>query len=120
LYLLPAKKEEAIPSAPARDLSPFADAGEDQVIKRPVDNIVLNGGGIDYDGYIKSYLWSKVSGPTASTMVNANTAKVEIKNMVQGIYAFELKVTDNKSLFATDTVVIFVLDSINYKIPWDY
>jgi hypothetical protein len=114
------QKEEAIPSAPAKNLSPFADAGEDQVIKLPVDNIVLNGSGIDYDGYVNSYIWSQISGPNASTILSANTAQVEVKNMVQGIYEFELKVTDNKALFARDTVVISVLDSIDFISPWDY
>jgi len=114
------KKEEAILSVPGKNLSPFANAGENQVVKLPIDNIVLNGGGIDYDGYIKSYVWGQISGPNASTIVNANSAQVEVKNLVRGVYEFELKVTDNKRLFAMDTVVITVVDSINDQSPWDY
>jgi len=101
---------------------PVANAGESQTLILPVDNIVLNGSGTDTDGYIISYAWSQVSGPAASTMVNANTAKVEVKNMVRGVYEFELIVTDNKMLTAKDRTVIYLMDSLDDGCPgcWDY
>ena len=90
------------------DKPPVAIAGADQSINHPLDSVELQGSGTDADGTIMNYNWTKVSGPSQFTIVNPNAAITKVKNLVQGVYEFELKVTDNGWFSARDTVVITV------------
>ncbi|MGF2412649.1 MAG: PKD domain-containing protein [Ferruginibacter sp.] len=90
------------------NLSPTADAGVDQFITLPTNSVNLTGAGNDPDGTIISYLWSKVTGPTAGTIANANSAATSVTGLVQGIYKFELRVSDNNGAFARDTMQVTV------------
>jgi len=47
---------------PAPNVAPVANAGPDQTITLPVNNVTLSGSATDADGTISSYSWSKVSG----------------------------------------------------------
>ncbi len=88
---------------------PVANAGTDQTITLPANTITLNGSGsTDPDNNITSYLWTKISGPTSFNIVNANAVQTQITNLVEGIYQFELKVTDAGGLFDRDTVQVSV------------
>jgi hypothetical protein len=51
-----------------------------------------------------SYQWIKISGPSSFTITNANAVQTQVTNLVEGVYQFELKVTDIAGLFAKDTV----------------
>jgi gliding motility-associated-like protein len=85
--------------------SPTANAGPNQPITLPTNSITLTGSGEDPDGTITSYTWVKVSGPSA-TLTNANTAVLEVTDMVQGAYVFGLTVTDNNNATGYDEVTI--------------
>ncbi|MFI5185159.1 MAG: PKD domain-containing protein [Chitinophagales bacterium] len=87
---------------------PVANAGSDITITLPVNSTTLNGNGSDPDGTITSYQWSKISGPSQYNIVSAAQAQTTVNNLVQGIYSFELKVTDNSGAIATDTVHVIV------------
>lgn len=89
---------------------PAANAGSDQTIKLPINSISLAGLGIDADGTIASYAWIKVSGPT-STLANQSTSTLSVTNMTQGIYTFQLTVTDNIGATNADNVVVTVLSA---------
>src|SRR6185295_3983503 len=56
---------------------------------------------------IKSYLWTKVSGP-AVTISNAAGSSTAISGLVQGTYVFKLKVTDDKGATGEDQVTVTV------------
>ncbi|MBX2888701.1 MAG: hypothetical protein KF829_08645, partial [Ferruginibacter sp.] len=86
---------------------PVANAGPDISITLPINYVSITGNGTDPDGTITSYLWSKLSGPSA-TISNAFSPTVNITNMVQGLYVFRLRVTDNDGVSSTDNVVIVV------------
>ena len=43
----------------------------DKTITLPVNKITLAGSGTDADGTVVSYLWTKISGPTSYSIVNA-------------------------------------------------
>ncbi|MEO5947915.1 MAG: hypothetical protein ABIP79_13945 [Chitinophagaceae bacterium] len=103
------KKDKAIQQEVNKP--PVANAGFERVIILPEDRVVLSGSGTDADGYIISYEWRYVSGPSSFTFINAASATATVKDMVRGIYEFELKVTDNSMLFHTDRVDVLVLDS---------
>ncbi len=88
---------------------PVANAGPDQTINLPVNSVTLDGNSsTDPDNNIIKYEWTKVSGPSSSSIVNANGVQTQVTGLVQGVYLFELKVTDAAGLFSKDTVQIIV------------
>ena len=84
--------------------APVADAGANQLITLPVNSVTLTGSGTDADGTIISYSWAKILGPAANTLSSPNTSSTQVNNLVQGLYEFELTVTDNDGLASTDTM----------------
>ena len=88
----------------AANIPPFADAGLDQTITLPVNTVTLSGSGSDADGTIAGYAWTKISGPASFTIVNPTSAATDITGLVQGVYQFQLQVTDNNGAIATDVI----------------
>ena len=92
---------------PGTNLAPIAVAGGDQTIT--VDNVTITSwGSSDPDGAITSYLWTKISGPPTYNMPNNIYSSCGISGMVNGVYRFELQVTDNLGAIGKDTVQITV------------
>ncbi len=88
---------------------PAANAGPDQAITLPVNSVTLDGSAsTDPDNNITGYAWTKISGPATFNIANANAVQTPLSNLVQGIYKFELTVTDAGALFSKDTVQVFV------------
>ncbi len=98
---------------PPPNKAPVANAGADKSIILPTNTVSLTGTGTDTDGTIVGYLWSKISGPAQFAIVNANSASTAINNLVQGVYSFELTVTDDKGAVGKDTVVVTVNAAAN-------
>jgi hypothetical protein len=87
---------------------PVAEAGADVNITLPVNSATLNGtSSADPDGSIASYVWTKVSGPTA-TIANANSGTAAIDNLIEGTYVFKLEVADDKGASAEDQMSVVV------------
>jgi K+-transporting ATPase c subunit len=107
------KDTVVITVTPAPNLPPVADAGTDKNITLPVNSVTQVGSGTDPDGTIASYLWSKISGPAQFTVLSPTQATTIINNLVQGVYQFQLQVTDNSGATAKDTVLITVNASSN-------
>ena len=101
-----------IVSAPGQpNRPPVANAGADQTIT--YNTITLNGSGsTDPDNNISSYAWTKISGPSSFSIVNATAVQTQVNNLVQGVFQFELKVTDAGGLFSKDTMQIIVNDVV--------
>jgi gliding motility-associated-like protein len=93
-------------NAAATNQPPGADAGSDVTTK--LTAIDLTGSGVDADGSIVSYLWTKVGGPTV-VMTNANTPTVSLSGMTPGIYQFQLTVTDDDGDTGSDLVTVNIL-----------
>ncbi len=90
---------------------PIALAGPDQVITLPTDSVLLNGtNSSDPDGTISSFIWTRISGPASLNIHSPASSKTSVKNLVPGVYQFELKVTDNGGLSAKDTLQVTVID----------
>ncbi len=87
---------------------PVANAGSDQAITLPTNKVDLSGSGSSAGGSITGYNWTKLSGPSAGTITNANSASTTVTGLAEGTYQFQLKVTDNKGATATDVVNITV------------
>jgi len=111
IFFLSCKKEESCEGCINGNKPPTAIAGPDQVITLPTDSVSLDGSSSsDPDGTISNWLWTKISGPASFNIVNAVSAKTFVRNLDTGTYRFELKVTDNGNLSATDSIQIVVTD----------
>jgi len=97
------------PQAP--NVAPIANAGLDKEITLPLNTVGVTGSGTDSDGSVVSYQWTYVSGPPTFTIVSPNQAQTQITDLIQGVYLFELKVTDNRGATATDTMMITVREA---------
>lgn len=93
---------------PTSDSTPMVEAGEDVQITLPNNSVVLTGTGSDPDGGAVSFLWEKISGPSA-TLSGENTAQLSISNLLAGVYVFRLTVTDDENEFSSDQVNVTVV-----------
>ncbi|SEW50287.1 PKD domain-containing protein [Chitinophaga arvensicola] len=88
---------------------PVANAGSNITIALPTNTVQLDGSASsDPDGSIAAYKWTKVSGPDGAVIVSDAAAKTAVNNLVQGVYVFELTVTDNIGASATSRVTVTV------------
>lgn len=89
------------------NMAPTANAGPSKTTILP-NSVTVTGTGTDADGSIVSFLWSQVSGPTFSTIVNPGNATTDIKFTKDGSYLFQLMVTDNSGATGVDTMWVTV------------
>jgi C1A family cysteine protease len=87
---------------------PIANAGFDQNIPSGGTALLDGTGSSDPNGYIVSYLWAKVSGPSSPAISGSTSTVASIVPTVAGTYVYSLTVTDNNSNTAIDTVTIIV------------
>jgi hypothetical protein len=99
-------------NAPA-NIPPVANAGVNQAITLPINIVTLSGSGSDVDGTVVSYLWTKISGPSSGSITNINSAATSVTGLVQGVYLFQLEVTDNNGATRTGMMQITVNAAIN-------
>jgi gliding motility-associated-like protein len=92
---------------------PVANAGNDISIELPENSVQLIGTGESQNGEISSYHWAQLEGPGHSTLSESTLdGEVTVSDLVEGTYKFQLTVTDNKNIRATDEVIVRV-----YPIP---
>ena len=93
---------------------PVAIAGPDTALVLPVNSKLLDGSNSwDPDNNIIGYAWRKISGPSTVTIPDPVSVKLQVDNMTQGVYSFELTVTDAGGLTDKDTIQITVNASPN-------
>jgi Secretion system C-terminal sorting domain/PKD domain len=103
---------------PPPNLPPVAKAGPDQLITLPLNSITLDGtASLDADGTITTFLWKKIAGPALFNIVSASSATTAVNNVAQGIYLFQLTVTDNQGSSALDTMQLTVNAANINKLP---
>jgi hypothetical protein len=90
--------------------APIANAGKDQTIPiswkyMPYLNATLS---TDPGGWIKSFKWTKVSGPSSYWFSSSTSAKTKANGLVAGTYVFRVTVTDNSGKTDTDDVTIYM------------
>jgi N-acetylneuraminic acid mutarotase len=109
IFFLSCKKEYSCEKCIGNNKPPIAIAGNDTAITFPLDSVLLDGSkSSDPDGKISEWKWTKIAGPASVTIANANAVTTQVSNLIQGVYQFELKVTDAGGLFSKDTIQIFV------------
>lgn len=92
---------------------PVAKVGKDVAITLPANTATLSGSGTDEDGKVVGYKWTKKSGPSGYHIVNSNSAVTDVTNLAEGIYQFELTVTDDKGATGSAVMKITVNPPIN-------
>ncbi|PZR28103.1 MAG: hypothetical protein DI535_08070 [Citrobacter freundii] len=93
---------------PAENKAPTANAGSDKAISLPTSSVTLSGSGIDEDGTISTYSWTKTAGPAQYSISNANISNPTITQLTEGTYTFRLTVTDNKGATGYDDINVVV------------
>jgi len=97
------KKDDVTPPEP-----PVANAGNDQNIQLPASSFTLSGSGTP-QGSIKNYTWTRVSGPDNPVINNTSSATTSVSGFSAGTYVFQLQVTSDAGLSATDEVTVTVI-----------
>lgn len=88
---------------------PVAMAGPDQLINLPGNSVLLNGSAsYDQDGKITQWKWTRIAGSSSLNIRQPDSAQTIAGGLMQGIYQFELQVTDDKGALDKDTVQITV------------
>jgi len=87
-----------------------SDAGPDRGILLPRDTVTLEGSGMAYRSTVTSYLWTKISGPAAGIIVNKYSPVTLLRDLVAGVYKFELLVINSDGKMAKDKVCVTVYD----------
>ncbi len=93
---------------------PVANAGANQTITLPVNQVTMNGSAsVAPSGNITSYNWTEISGPSSATLTAANSATTNANNLVAGTYIFKLTIQDNNNAVDADSVTITVKSAVN-------
>jgi hypothetical protein len=95
------------------NIPPVANAGTEQAITLPANSVTLSGSGSDLDGTVAAYFWSEISGPTSATINNSNTPIALVSNLSQGVYQFQLQVTDNQGAIGIAIIQVTVNQAAN-------
>lgn len=97
------------------DYPPQSNAGADVILYLPHNNITLNGTLSTDDHQIVSWEWTKDATDEAKAvdMQNTRTPFLELSHLEEGIYTFELKVTDAKGQNSSSKVHVFVKPPTN-------
>ncbi|MDP4151509.1 MAG: T9SS type A sorting domain-containing protein [Bacteroidota bacterium] len=93
--------------------NPVANAGSPQTIYLPTSQVTLDGSASS--GNITSYAWTQVSGPAMDTLVSPSAVATIVRGLVQGIYVFQLMVTDNLGATSIATTTVTVNNAITGK-----
>lgn len=91
------------------DEPPRSDAGQDVVIQLPTDWAVLDGRDSVDDHGISHYEWTLVRGDTAINMKATHPGLLKISGLQEGVYTFQMTVTDTAGQKSSDNVSVTVL-----------
>ena len=89
---------------------PISRAGANQTIRLPMNGVNLNASGsTDAGGWIKSLVWTKISGPSSFRIVSPTSAVTRAENLTAGLYAFRVTTTDGDGASTYDEMLVTVL-----------
>ncbi|XP_054618100.1 low-density lipoprotein receptor-related protein 11 isoform X2 [Dunckerocampus dactyliophorus] len=91
------------------DEPPRCDAGQDVVIQLPTDWAVLDGRDSVDDHGISRYDWALVKGDAGIAMKATHPGLLKISGLQEGVYTFQMTVTDMSGQKSSDNVSVTVL-----------
>ncbi|KAM6914968.1 low-density lipoprotein receptor-related protein 11 [Xenentodon cancila] len=91
------------------DEPPRSDAGQDVVIQLPTDWAVLDGRDSVDDHGIRQYQWALVKGDSAISMKATHPGLLKVSGLQEGVYTFQMTVTDIVGQKSSDNVSVTVL-----------
>jgi hypothetical protein len=91
--------------------APVANAGSDVRLTLPSSTAYLRGGASDSDGSIRSYRWTKLSGPSTGNLSNTSSSTATAWGLVGGTYLYRLTVSDDDGATDVDDVQVIVSSS---------
>uniref|UniRef100_A0A3P8YT72 Low-density lipoprotein receptor-related protein 11 n=1 Tax=Esox lucius TaxID=8010 RepID=A0A3P8YT72_ESOLU len=91
------------------DEPPRSDAGQDVVIQLPTDWAVLDGRDSVDDQGVTRYKWALVKGDPAINMKVTHPGLLKISGLQEGVYIFQMTVTDIAGQKSSDNVTVTVL-----------
>ena len=95
---------------------PIAIAGNDTTIYLPVNSYMLSAAGsFDPDGNIASYQWQEISGPNTVIPAATDGPQADATNLLEGVYEFQVTVTDNQGATSTAMVKVTVDKGSGYN-----
>ena len=98
------------------NIPPVAKAN-DVTVSLPNTSGVLDGSpSSDDDGNVVAYHWVQTNGPTTVDIVAPNSAITAINNLIEGVYTFQLSVTDDSTATSSSTVTV----NVNSRILFDF
>ncbi len=103
-----ATTSQAITIAVISTVNPNADAGGDVSLTLPENSTTLSAQALP-DGPSLKYSWKQISGPGTIVIANPASQAIDLKGLIEGVYVFELTVTDINGLSSKDLVQITVL-----------
>ena len=95
----------------ASNAAPIANVVSSAIdITSPADSVYLDGSlSLDPDGTISAYSWNQEPGGPNNALISSPTSsQTWVTNLVQGVYTFQLQVTDNHGATGTKNVVVTV------------
>ena len=110
----PGQNEAIIPQSnlsstnPTTGLPPTVDAGPDQLVLLPDNDVTLDATTSDSDGTIDVYLWEQLAGPNTAILSGDDAEDLTASGLIQGVYEFRLTATDNDGNNTSDTVSVTV------------
>ena len=93
------------------NLPPIAKAGPDSITTALTVNIDASAS-YDVDGFVSTYSWRQLSGPSGVLISCPNCASTNITNLANGIFRMEVEVTDNLGAKTRDTMQLHETGSL--------
>jgi hypothetical protein len=92
------------------NILPVANAGTDLSIPKSwnYSPYIYGTKSTDADGWVATFKWTKISGPTSYSIVSPNSGSTKLTGLVAGTYVFRLTVTDNKGGTDTDDIAVTI------------
>lgn len=99
-------------NAPTNNTPPIAKAGNDFTLPLSwnYDPSLNANGSTDPGGWIRSFQWVRISGPSTCTLATPNTGNTRVHFTQTGTYVFRVYVTDNLGAVSTDDVEVKVVN----------
>lgn len=110
-----------LPPLPSQSVNraPTVNAGPDIRLEIPTTHTILTATAYDPNDNIKSYNWTKISGPESYFLEWSYNSSPKLVWLEEGEYEFEFAATDKKGLMNKDTVTVTVFSKLKKHVLYN-